>query len=108
MRKKLEKLWNAIGINIITAKPIANIVSSHSIYKNYIQVINYESSSELTEKYLKEGNMNTIPLPVKEEEGIDTQIIKYLEEGDSGRRTPQKLPFFQNGQKVKISDDLNG
>ena len=48
--------------------------------------------------------MSTIPLPFKEEQGIDTQIIKYLEEGDSGRRTQQQPPMYQAGQKVKIAD----
>ena len=66
--------------------------------------IDEEKLMELSEKYLKEGNMATVPLPCNDEEGIDNQIIKYLEEGDSSRRVAQKRPRYQVGQIVKIAD----
>ena len=76
-------------------------ISGFFLEKGYISE---DELAEFTAKYLKEGNMSTIPLPFKEEQGIDTQIIKYLEEGDSGRRNPENPPIFQTGQKVKIAD----
>ena len=68
-------------------------ISGFFLEKGYISE---HELAEFTAKYLQEGNMSTIPLPVKEELGIDSQIIKYLEEGDSGRREPENPPIFQN------------
>lgn len=76
-------------------------ISGFFIEKGYITE---EELSVLTEKYLKEGNTKGLPLPPKEDETIDSQIIKYLEEGDSARRPSEKNPLYIVGQKVKISD----
>lgn len=46
----------------------------------------YLSQEELNQKtnfYLKEGNVDPTPLPQKDIPGIDEQVIKYLELGDS-------------------------
>ena len=43
--------------------------------------------------------MHDLSLPSKEEEGIDQQIIKYLEEGDSGRRETNSAPLFLKGNQ---------
>ena len=55
-------------------------------------------------KYLKEGNMEELALPTKKEDAIDQQIIKYLEEGDSGRRETSSEPLFSEGQSVVVKD----
>ncbi len=66
--------------------------------------ISEDELSDFINKYLREGNMEELPLPTRLEEGIDKQIIKYLEEGDSGKRTPEKEPSFSEGQSIKVND----
>ena len=48
--------------------------------------------------------MEELALPSKKEDAIDQQIIKYLEEGDSGRRETSSEPLFSEGQSVVVKD----
>ncbi len=67
----------------------------------------YITPEELDAKtalYLGDGNLSNAPLPDKPSPGIDTQIIKYLREGDSPQRDVAITPKFVVGDKIKVKD----
>lgn len=66
--------------------------------------ITQEELDARTAVYLEDGNVNAAPLPSKPNEAIDKQVIKYLREGDSGKRETKAAPKFAVGDKIMIKD----
>jgi nitrile hydratase len=67
----------------------------------------YLSQEELNQKtnfYLKEGNVDPTPLPQKDIPGIDEQVLKYLELGDSPKRNVGIQPRFAVGNTVVVKN----
>ncbi|WP_017326092.1 nitrile hydratase subunit beta [Synechococcus sp. PCC 7336] len=76
-------------------------IASFFVEKGYI------SQAELDDKmsfYLKEGNVDPTPLPQKDVPAIDEQVIKYLQLGDSPKRTADIQPKFAVGDAIIVKD----
>ncbi|NER84661.1 MAG: nitrile hydratase subunit beta, partial [Leptolyngbya sp. SIO1D8] len=67
----------------------------------------YITQDELDERmafYLQDSEKADALVPDGGEAGIDEQVVKYLQEGDSPLRPFPELPQFAVGDKVKIKD----
>jgi len=76
-------------------------ISGFFIEKGYFTAEELEAVMSF---YLREGNLKPAPLPDHEQSAIDEQVLRYLEEGDSGRRPAEAPPRFKAGQSVVIDD----
>jgi nitrile hydratase subunit beta len=76
-------------------------ISGFFVEKGYIS---QEELDEKTSFYLKEGNVDTAPLPDKNSPDIDAQVIKYLQFGDSPKREVDIQPKFSVGDTVTVKD----
>lgn len=73
-------------------------ISSFFVSKGYITA---DELGALSSQYLKGGSAPAAP---KEVPAIDDQVMRYLREGDSPKRTPKSPPKFALGASVKVKD----
>jgi len=76
-------------------------ISGFFISKGYITEDELASG---TSYYLREGNVHPAPMPSNDQPVIDEQVLRYLVEGDSGRRPATAAPRFHAGESVIVDD----
>lgn len=76
-------------------------ISGFFVEKGYITAAELDAQ---TASYLTSGNLSSAPLPKGGNPAIDTQVIRYLREGDSPQRDVPMSPKFAVGDKVKVKD----
>jgi len=76
-------------------------ISGFFVAKGYITAQELDAQTAL---YLASGNLANAPLPAGGNAAIDTQVIRYLREGDSPKGAYSGNPKFKPGMKVKVKD----
>jgi nitrile hydratase len=66
--------------------------------------ITEEELDTRTAQYLEDGNLNDAPLPKRDNQAIDDQVMRYLREGDSPQRPRQAAAKFAAGDTVTVKD----
>lgn len=64
----------------------------------------YVGANELVERTAHYRAAPQAPLPVQPNPGLDAQVVRYLQHGDSGLRTLATAPRFKTGETVRVSD----
>jgi nitrile hydratase beta subunit len=76
-------------------------ITGFFLEKGYITKDELEADMAL---YLRDGNVHPAALPNHEQPAIDEQVLRYLVEGDSGRRPRSEAQRFTVGDMVTIDD----
>ncbi|MEM6520612.1 MAG: nitrile hydratase subunit beta [Cyanobacteria bacterium P01_D01_bin.71] len=66
--------------------------------------ITQEELDARTAEFLADSEKAAAPLPSGGDAAIDTQVVKYLREGDSPLRPASEAPKFQVGDKVRVKN----
>jgi nitrile hydratase subunit beta len=73
-------------------------VTAHLLSEGYV------SEDELEQKTAEYLERPELALPAGGDRGIDEQVIRYLNAGDSPRRGPAETPLFGVGDRVMVKD----